>query len=63
MAYLEMDIIFSRFLLFLEYSPHPMIAFLLTRYIIIYLAINVSWLINKEYELYNKNIISFSVIT
>ena len=27
MTYLEMDIIFSRFLLFLKYSPHPMIAF------------------------------------
>ena len=26
MTYLEMDVIFSRFLLFLKYSPHPMIA-------------------------------------
>ena len=35
MTYLEMDnIFFSRLLLFLKYSPHPMIAgFLLTRYI------------------------------
>ena len=32
MTYLEMDIICSRFLLFLKYSPHPMIFFLLTRY-------------------------------
>ena len=27
MTYLEMDIIFSRFLLFIKYDPHPMIVF------------------------------------
>ena len=33
MTYLEMDIICSRFFLFLKYGSHPMIAFfLLTRY-------------------------------
>ena len=30
MTYLEMDIIFSRYFLFLKYGSHPMIAFVLT---------------------------------